>query len=236
MAWPRWRYVKRSGGTAITPACRSASAVRSRARLAVSARIAKSVSRLNSAAPYNTHACPPMSRARTRCTRIEERTLRIGFGIKRSSERQIGLPQLLALEPTLRWREPIPLDPFVFDELLRPNHTDPMLQYSGPAWPITIPAWDSNSLASNRFPGPSEHRPHPRPRRGTRRPRTRYGIRRGRGSVAAHRVWRDSAGRGPSQRAADCGRARSGARAGHHPQGFEVITNWEKVAAQSGAK
>jgi len=28
------------------------------------------------------HACPPMGRARTRCARIEERTLRIGFGIK----------------------------------------------------------------------------------------------------------------------------------------------------------
>jgi hypothetical protein len=67
-----------------------------------------------------------MSRTRTRCTRLEERTSRIGFGIKRSSERQIDLPQLLALPPTLRWREPIPLDPFVFDELLRSNHTGPM--------------------------------------------------------------------------------------------------------------
>jgi len=63
-----------------------------------------------------------MSRARTRCARIEERTLRIGFGIKRASERQIGLPQLLALQPALHGGEPIPLDPLVFDEVLGLNH------------------------------------------------------------------------------------------------------------------
>ena len=40
-----------NGGTAIGSACNSASALRRRARLAASARMAKSVSRLNSAAP-----------------------------------------------------------------------------------------------------------------------------------------------------------------------------------------
>jgi hypothetical protein len=44
--------------------------------------MAKSASRLNYAAPYNTHAWPPINKARTRCFRIEERTLSIGFGIK----------------------------------------------------------------------------------------------------------------------------------------------------------
>jgi hypothetical protein len=45
----------------------------------------KSVSRLNSAPPYKTHAWPPMSRHFTPLVFIEERTLRIGLGVKRSS-------------------------------------------------------------------------------------------------------------------------------------------------------
>ena len=43
------------------------------------------VSRLNSAAPYNTQACPPINRARTSQFRKVERTLRIGFGVKSTS-------------------------------------------------------------------------------------------------------------------------------------------------------
>jgi len=62
-----------------------------------------------------------MRRARTRCACIEERTLRIGFRIKRSLPRQIDLPQLLALQPALGRRETIPLRPFVTDKLFRRN-------------------------------------------------------------------------------------------------------------------
>ena len=63
-----------------------------------------------------------MSRARTRYARIEERTLRIGFGIKRAPEREIGLPELLAFQPALNGREPIPLGPFAANQFFRLNH------------------------------------------------------------------------------------------------------------------
>ena len=53
---------------------------------------------------------------------VEERTLRIGFGIKGASEREVGLPELLAFQPALHGREPIPLGPFVANQLLRLNH------------------------------------------------------------------------------------------------------------------
>src|SRR3990172_612706 len=76
------------------------SARRKRVMLSASASRTRSVSRLNSAAPYNTHACPPINRARTRCAWIEERTLRIGFGINRTSQNQERLPQFLALQPS----------------------------------------------------------------------------------------------------------------------------------------
>lgn len=74
------------GGTAMTPASSSESAPLKRARFSASARIAKSETLLNSAAPQNTRACPPVSRQRTRCAAIEERTLSIGFGIKGASQ------------------------------------------------------------------------------------------------------------------------------------------------------
>ena len=54
--------------------------------------------------------------------RIEERTLRIGFRIKRPSQREIGAPELLAFHPPLNGREPIPRDPLVVDQCLRLNH------------------------------------------------------------------------------------------------------------------
>ncbi len=99
-------------------AWRSAKELRSRARLPASARMARSVSRLNSAAPYNTQAWPPISRARTRCAWIEERTLRIGFGIKRASQHQVALPEFLALPPTLERMEAVPLRPLLADQIL----------------------------------------------------------------------------------------------------------------------
>ena len=74
--------------------------------------IARSVSRLNSAAPYSAQACPPMSRARTRFCAIEERTLRIGFGIKRASEGEVGRPQLCALGEALSRGQAVPVGPF----------------------------------------------------------------------------------------------------------------------------
>jgi hypothetical protein len=63
-----------------------------------------------------------MSRARTRCARIEERTLSIGFGIKRASEGEIGLPEFFAFLPALHRREPIPLGPLISDQLFGLNH------------------------------------------------------------------------------------------------------------------
>jgi hypothetical protein len=60
-----------------------------------------------------------MRRARTRCACIEERTLRIGFRIKRSLPREVDLPQLLALQPALGRRETIPFRPFGTEKLFR---------------------------------------------------------------------------------------------------------------------
>jgi hypothetical protein len=86
--------------------------------------MAKSVSRLNSAAPYNTHACPPMRSARARCAAIEERTVRIGFGIKRSSERQERQPQSFGFAPPLARGEAVPCRPFRPDQVVRIPHDD----------------------------------------------------------------------------------------------------------------
>lgn len=86
------------------------------------ARMARSVSRLNSAAPYNTQACPPISKHWTWCFWIEERTLRIGFGIKGASKCKIGLPETRGLRPALGRGEPVPLGPFLTHQLLRANH------------------------------------------------------------------------------------------------------------------
>ena len=64
-----------------------------------------------------------MSKARTWLARIEERTLRIGFGIKCASEGEIGLPEPLAFQPALNGGEPVPLGPFGFNQLFRLNHS-----------------------------------------------------------------------------------------------------------------
>ena len=90
-----------------------------RRRFSGSARIARSASRLNSAAPYRMHAWPPMSRLCTPCVRIVERTLRIGLGIKRTSQGQIGRPQTLALHPPLDRSQPIPCGPLGVAQILR---------------------------------------------------------------------------------------------------------------------
>ncbi len=63
-----------------------------------------------------------MRSARTRCLRIEERILRIGLRIKRASQHQKRFPELLAFQPTLRWRQAIPLRPFWTRNLFRPDH------------------------------------------------------------------------------------------------------------------
>ncbi|PYJ84425.1 MAG: hypothetical protein DME22_12905 [Verrucomicrobia bacterium] len=63
-----------------------------------------------------------MSKARTRRFRIKERTLRIGFGIKRASEGEIGLPEFLAFQPTFNGREPIPFSPLFSNQFFRLNH------------------------------------------------------------------------------------------------------------------
>src|SRR5947209_9877212 len=77
-----------------------------------------SVSRLNWAAPYNTHAWPPISRCRTwRVVRVE-RTLRIGFGIKRASHREVELPELHRLRPALLRRQAVPRFPFVVSQVV----------------------------------------------------------------------------------------------------------------------
>ena len=83
-------------------------------RFSASANTAMSVSRLNSAAPYRTHACPPISRYRTPLWFNSERTLRIGFGVKRASHLQEKIPELLAFPPALPRRKAIPLQPLGF--------------------------------------------------------------------------------------------------------------------------
>src|ERR1051325_2918271 len=110
---PRRKYSISNGGTAIGFACNSSSACVNAARLAGSMAITISVSRLNWTAPYNTHAWPPISRYRTwRVVRVE-RTLRIGFGIKRTSHRQVKFPQLHRLAPAFLRREALPGIPFI---------------------------------------------------------------------------------------------------------------------------
>src|SRR4051812_8945276 len=51
--------------------------------------------------------------------RIEERALRIGLRLKRSSEREIGFPKLLRFTEPLGGGERVPLGPFRSDELFR---------------------------------------------------------------------------------------------------------------------
>ncbi len=83
---------------------------------------ATSTSRLNSAAPYNTHAWPPINRWSTRCFRIVERALRIGLGIKRASHGYEVVPEPGALVPALRGRQQIPVDPLRLPDVFGCDH------------------------------------------------------------------------------------------------------------------
>jgi hypothetical protein len=49
--------------------------------------------------------------------RIEERALRIGLRLKRSSEREIGVPELLGFAKTLGGGEGVPFGPLRSDEV-----------------------------------------------------------------------------------------------------------------------
>src|SRR6266540_3994802 len=64
-----------------------------------------------------------MRSAWTWCSRIVERTLSIGLGIKRSSKLQIGLPQLLAFPPPFEGLEAVPLRPLVPAEIFGRDHS-----------------------------------------------------------------------------------------------------------------
>ncbi len=151
----------------MTSAFSSASARRYRFRLFASARMTRSVSRLNSAAPYNTHACPPISRARTRCSRIEERTLRIGFGIKRTSQNQERLPESLALHPTFGRTQRVPLCPLRTHQLFSLNHGatignisfafNPALLAYNPRTRVLARAGNDSASASDGAAPPSSH-------------------------------------------------------------------------------
>jgi hypothetical protein len=55
-------------------------------------------------------------------TRIEERTLRIGFGIKRASKGEIGMLEFFALQPALNRCEPVPFGPLTTNQFFRLNH------------------------------------------------------------------------------------------------------------------
>src|SRR5258706_3567111 len=61
----------------------------------------------------------------TRCVRIEERTLSIGFGIKGASQGAERRPEFTALPQALGRRECVPLGPLRTYEIFRPDvHRD----------------------------------------------------------------------------------------------------------------
>ncbi len=117
----------------MTFARNSSSALANRGKFSASDKTAKSVSRLNSAAPYNTHAWPPIKRHCTRCAFIEKRTLSIGLGVKRTSQQQVRRPKLLALAPALLGRHSIPLCPFSADDVFGVDHRIISVRASGSA-------------------------------------------------------------------------------------------------------
>ena len=119
-ASPPSRCRRSNGGTAITSASRASRAAVRRSRFASSASTSTSVSRLNSAPPYNTHAWPPMRSERTPLFVRVERTLRIGLGVKGPSQFQIGLPELGGFLEALGRGQGVPLRPF------RPDEIDPV--------------------------------------------------------------------------------------------------------------
>src|SRR5256885_15287616 len=122
--------------------------------------MARSVSRLNSAAPYNTHAWPPMSRHRTPFVRIEERTLRIGFGIKGTTQRQVRLPQSRAGVPALLRRHQVPFEPLAGPEVVEFGHADSLPR--PPAVPQAPAANRRGAAPPPTHPGRAHPAPRPR--------------------------------------------------------------------------
>src|SRR4051812_15604238 len=106
----------------MTSASSSPRAAWRRSRLVGSGSRARSRSRLNSAAPYNTQAWPPINRWATRCLRIVERALRIGLGIKRASHRDVVVPEPGALLPALPGGHPVPVGPLRLADVLDRDH------------------------------------------------------------------------------------------------------------------
>ena len=90
-----------------------------------------------------------MSRHRTRCAAIEERTLSIGFGIKGASQSKIGLPKYRALLPALNWSEQIPFGPLFSHKFLRTQ-----IGISRLHGDLTV-ARATNSINSGNTPGVS---------------------------------------------------------------------------------
>jgi|LakMenEpi03Aug12_release.lakeMendotaPanAssembly.Ray.scaffolds.fasta_scaffold337454_2 hypothetical protein len=122
-------------------------------------------SRLNSAPPYKSHAWPPISSERTPFRRIVERTLRIGLGVKRTSQFEVRLPQFRRLLQPLGRGQHVPLRPFVSNERSQVDHAR--------SPPQSVPCmrlhWDckryAESMAARRrgARGSSGSAPAPRP-------------------------------------------------------------------------
>ena len=81
----------------------------------------------NSAAPQNPQAWPPISRHRTCCSAIEERTPGIGFRIKDASKRDVSLPEPGTLLSPLQRTHPVPLRPFFADKFFSARFERPFL-------------------------------------------------------------------------------------------------------------
>lgn len=177
---------------------------RSRIRLLVLAGMTRIVSRLDFAAPCNTLASPPVSKARTRCFRIETRTLRIGLWIKRSSRSQERLPKSVAFQPAPRRAQAMPFRPFLAHQLFGSNHDaaagDAPFAFKAVSGDATTPSCSSKAGAAasseTRRPFPPTFLQRqtdiaPRPRR-ARRHRPAIG-------QTAHRA-RGTAGSEPARR------------------------------------
>src|SRR5262245_3006502 len=95
-------------------------------------------------------AWPPISRARTWWFRKVERTLRIGFGVKRSSQGEIGFPEGRRGEQSLRRRQAQPFFGFVHEAVGIPR-----LRIRGgvrhPA-SATAPVWTKSVNTGLHFP------------------------------------------------------------------------------------
>src|SRR5690242_15260514 len=118
MACPRSRYSGSNGGTAIRSVWSSVRSSLNRARLFLTTSKARSRSRLNSAAPYSTQACPPITRLFTWCARVKERALSIGLRVRPPSDLQVVGPQLLRLGPPLLGCQREPFQPLGLGEPL----------------------------------------------------------------------------------------------------------------------